>query len=161
VKRLLSTLRKVAEQKRRRSNAPVAVCWLWNKPGITSAEKFATRYRLDPEYRTKQILRSKLKKDHIAQATPQWVDRNQLQDIYARRPDGHHVDHLVPLAGITPGGLRVSGLNVPWNLRYLPGADNLRRSNRMTPEELAVVEAVDRQRFASASQVCKPLESPP
>jgi len=57
-------------------------------------------------------------------ATPKWVDRKALKQIYENCPDGCHVDHIIPLKG---NG--VCGLHVPWNLQYLKAEDNLRKSN--------------------------------
>jgi hypothetical protein len=62
-------------------------------------------------------------------AMPAWLSsalKEQMRQIYAFRPDGHHVDHIIPLQGEN-----VCGLHVPWNLQYLPAADNLRKGNKV------------------------------
>lgn len=57
-------------------------------------------------------------------ATPKWADRTELARFYAARPEGYHVDHIIPLRHPL-----VSGLHVLCNLQYLPAADNLRKHN--------------------------------
>lgn len=65
------------------------------------------------------------------QATPGWVVRDALIEIYAAaaamRKAGLdvHVDHIVPLRG-----RGVCGLHVPWNLRIIPAEENMRKGNR-------------------------------
>lgn len=61
----------------------------------------------------------------IKQATPQWTNKREINEIYANRPDGHHVDHIVPLQG-----KNVCGLHIPENLQYLPALKNFRKGNR-------------------------------
>jgi len=58
-------------------------------------------------------------------AMPCWADREAIQRIYENCPEGHQVDHAIPLRGKL-----VSGLHVESNLQYLPGVENNRKGNR-------------------------------
>jgi hypothetical protein len=59
-------------------------------------------------------------------ATPPWTNKEAIRRVYALRPDGYHVDHIVPLIG-----KNVCGLHIADNLQYLPALDNLRKSNKV------------------------------
>lgn len=65
-------------------------------------------------------------------ASPPWLDNNEIYLKYANCLNGYHVDHIVPIKGITPQGYLVSGLNVPWNLQYLTESENVTKRNQMT-----------------------------
>ena len=72
-------------------------------------------------------------------ATPSWVDRDAILDIYikasqAKRDTGipYTVDHIVPLKGKT-----VCGLHVPWNLQIMLHADNASKSNKLLDQMAA------------------------
>lgn len=62
------------------------------------------------------------------QRTPKWADLDAIADFYVSRPEGYHVDHIIPLQGE-----KVSGLHVLENLQYLPAVENVRKHNKFEP----------------------------
>lgn len=71
-------------------------------------------------------------------ATPPWADMKAIRAVYdeaARLTEEtgilHEVDHWVPL-----NHPNVCGLHVDWNLRALPKAVNMAKSNHWNPDQL-------------------------
>lgn len=58
--------------------------------------------------------------------TPDDADRNLIKKIYESCPDGHEVDHVIP---ISRGGYHHQD-----NLQYLPWLDNRRKGNKLPSE---------------------------
>lgn len=82
-----------------------------------------------PLHRHKYIAWANARRAHKGLATPRWLSAEQRAEIfsfYKNRPPGYEVDHIVPLQG-----KNVSGLHVPWNLQYLPAAENRRKGNKL------------------------------
>lgn len=67
---------------------------------------------------------SRLREIAESRQTPKWANRNAIREFYVNKPEGCHVDHIIPLRGKL-----VSGLHVESNLQYLPALENLRKHN--------------------------------
>mgnify|MGYP002630874467 CR=1 FL=1 len=59
------------------------------------------------------------------QAVPAWSETLAIEEFYELRPEGYHIDHIVPLQGVN-----ICGLHVLCNLQYLTAQDNLSKGNR-------------------------------
>lgn len=59
------------------------------------------------------------------QRTPAWADMDAIRLFYEHCPNGHEVDHIIPLRG-----KNISGLHVAGNLQWLPVSENRRKGNR-------------------------------
>jgi len=66
-----------------------------------------------------------LRVEKIRKATPIWANLDTIKEIYKNRPEGYHVDHIIPLQGT-----KVCGLHVENNLQYLLAKDNLVKGNK-------------------------------
>lgn len=62
----------------------------------------------------------------LKRATPPWVAPDMLKNARLFCPAGYEVDHIHPLAGYVS-----CGLNVPWNLQYLPAAEHRRKARQL------------------------------
>jgi len=58
-------------------------------------------------------------------AIPKWANLKKIKEIYAKCPDGYHVDHIIPINSKV-----VCGLHVENNLQYLTAFDNISKKNK-------------------------------
>lgn len=66
----------------------------------------------------------------VRQATPPWADLKAITEFYLNCPEGHHVDHVIPLRGKL-----VSGLHTVENFQYLPAIENIKKGNKIALHE--------------------------
>lgn len=85
----------------------------------------------------KQYNRNRTEREQ--QRTPVWVSRAELDVVYRLCPEGMHVDHIIPLDGMTIEGYPVTGLHCPENLQYLPAKVNLKKHIKMRQVDHAAV----------------------
>lgn len=67
------------------------------------------------------------------QAVPKWFESADVKEMYEKRPEGYHVDHIYPLISNW-----VCGLHCMDNLQYLPEKENLSKSNRRVQDRAVV-----------------------
>ncbi len=65
------------------------------------------------------------RRSKLLKATPKWANLDSIKAIYKNCPEGHEVDHIIPLQG-----KHVSGLHVEYNLQYLTVTENRRKHNK-------------------------------
>lgn len=69
------------------------------------------------------------RKEALIKRTPKWSQEVDILEFYENRPEGMHVDHVLPLQG-----KYVSGLHVIENLQYLEPRTNYGKRNHWRPE---------------------------
>lgn len=69
--------------------------------------------------------RRNARRGYLIRCTPPWADLERIREIYAGCPQGHQVDHVIPIKG-----KKVSGLHVETNLQYLPTLENRQKLNK-------------------------------
>lgn len=113
---------KVCRQSQRnqwRKENPIKHYADWRKKNPEQANQIVKDfYKRNPKYCKRYKLRP-------TKRQPIWADVIKIQEIYKNCPEGHHVDHIIPLRGKL-----VSGLHVPENLQYLPAKENISKGNK-------------------------------
>lgn len=90
--------------------------------------EWQARYERTPKGKASIRRRDFAKRAKVRSATPKWSDRHAINCFIEDCPEGHHIDHILPLKGKS-----VCGLHVLENLQYLPAQENLRKSNKIVP----------------------------
>lgn len=109
----------IKQRARRRAVARSCGCGVGLGFGRKKCDACIAENRAASRRKDKPIRRSRLK-----MAMPAWADKGRIKEIYENRPEGCHVDHIIPIAGEL-----VCGLHVPENLQYLPAEENMKKSN--------------------------------
>jgi hypothetical protein len=95
----------------------------WAEENRESSNKIKSRWKsnnkgaVNADYAKRRAAKKK--------ATPMWYEKEAIKQFYINCPEGHHVDHIVPLQGVN-----VRGLHILANLQYLTAEENLRKSNK-------------------------------
>lgn len=95
----------------------------WNEKN--KEKKQATWRAWYQRNKEKQKEKAMFEKAEKLQRMPPWADKQAIAEFYANRPDGYHVDHIIPLRG-----KNISGLHILENLQYLPAKENMSKGNR-------------------------------
>lgn len=74
-------------------------------------------------FRARRTHEAGLRRAEMAKRMPLWSDKMAIKTIYMNRPEGYHVDHIIPLFG-----KNVSGLHIASNLQYLPAMENMKKN---------------------------------
>jgi 5-methylcytosine-specific restriction endonuclease McrA len=83
----------------------------------------------EEKYRAERAIKNEAWQRYMARRrnqTPADVDIKALQEIYLTCPDGHEVDHKIPISK--------GGLHCPSNLQHLPTPDNRRKGAKLLPQ---------------------------
>ena len=85
-------------------------------------------YRKTPNGRAVKNAHSAKRRLRVTEQMPGWASQEKITEIYNRTPDGHVVDHIIPLMGKL-----VSGLHTEFNLQHLTKEENLSKTNKFDP----------------------------
>ena len=84
---------------------------------------YAKQYRQqNPDIRA---LNDKRRYRHIKDCCPEWANKESIKFFYECRPEGCHVDHVIPITHPL-----ICGLHVETNLQWLPAKINLSKKNK-------------------------------
>ena len=126
-----------ARNKKWRDEHPEEITAYNRRKREEKGEEVRARRRADyRKNKGRYVAQARAREELIKRATPPWADLKAIEQFYIQaerltRETGikHHVDHFYPLQGKT-----MCGLHVEANLRVVPAAINLRKSNRIEEE---------------------------
>ena len=84
-----------------------------------------TKRKCRQKRKAQDLAYCRLRQANKINATPKWANLEKIKEIYLNRPEGYHVDHIVPLVN-----KNVCGLHVENNLQYLTAKENIKKGNK-------------------------------
>lgn len=99
--------------------------WISKNPELN--HKYKRKYKFNNRVLLNEWDKKRYKKEQ--DATPYWTNKELLKQIFINAPIGYVVDHIIPL-----NHKKMSGLNIPENLRYLTEEENNRKNNKLDSE---------------------------
>lgn len=105
-----------------------AKAWSQTSDGRESNRRSTQSYKKTPRGKLLSKTYSSRRRARRSNSLPPWADISSIEAFYSACPDGHHIDHIIPLVGDN-----VCGLHVLENLQYLPAQENLSKNNRIDP----------------------------
>ena len=115
-------LARISHDKHRDVRLESARQWKAENPEMVEAQHKRWREENRDRFLANVKAHSIIRKRLIAAQKIARAFARETTGIYEHCPEGHHVDHIVPIRGKT-----VTGLHVPWNLQYLPAVENLKK----------------------------------
>ena len=115
----------------RRHGKPKNYCAECGSPTSNSKRKYcstscagkAKQFRTTEELRARRNEASARYRAALRDQTPEDADREAIKEFYERCPEGHEVDHIIPISK--------GGLHTLENLQYLTMPENRRKSNKI------------------------------
>ena len=109
----------------------------WQKDNKEAYNKKNRNWRRGNEkFRAYHCSRQNKRRADKLNATPKWADLKAIEGIYEMSRllskswgEAYHVDHIVPLKGVT-----ICGLHCEDNLQVITAKENLTKSNKFTQE---------------------------
>jgi hypothetical protein len=109
-------------------------CWQCHKINRINFFKTELGRQMKRRWDRKNIHKRRMRAKEKLNAIPKWADIKAISKFYRDCPDGHHVDHIIPL-----NNPDICGLHSIENLQYLPAEENLKKGNSV---ETVALDAV-------------------
>jgi len=91
----------------------------WKKNNVEKVRMQSRKdYMKNPEQSKKRSVQSNVRRRQLVGGQKlSFIHAEEIKRIYANRPKGYHVDHIIPLRGETVNGLRICSTSRHWRIQ--------------------------------------------